>query len=69
MNELAAAASGVDAPMHKGMQDGSDRTNRFTTSEMAQTHRELAVAPDDWFGKGIHDEGPQPGPQLPARGP
>ena len=130
MNELAAAGSGVDAPMHKGMQarhssvkarraaalyhhvsssfvcrlqclrclsvwcpsdfaargprdgsvspslptptttqDGSDRTNRFTTSEMAQTHRELAVAPDDWFGKGIHDEGPQPGPQLPARGP
>ena len=32
---------------------------------MAQTHRELAVAPDDWFGKGIHDEGPTSGPQLP----
>jgi hypothetical protein len=36
------------------MQDLSQRTNRFTTTDKMEMHRKMAIAPADWFGKGIH---------------
>lgn len=66
----AAAASGVKGSMTSGMQDGLDRTNRFTTTELAATHRALAVPDSSFFAPGIHaeqvdEEGTAAGPMLP----
>ena len=72
--ELAGAASGVNATLARGMQDATTRTNKFTSVEMQNLHHKLAVPKDDWFGAGgIHaaeeDQvatlGPLP-PALPA---
>lgn len=53
--DLAAAAAGTSQNYYtSGMQDLSERTNRFTTTDKMEVHRKMAIAPADWFGKGIH---------------
>ena len=50
-SELAAAASGTQSFSYtSGIQDGTGaaRTNRFTSAEMAASHRKLLPG-DDWF--------------------
>mmetsp|Transcript_45312 Transcript_45312/g.98588 ORF Transcript_45312/g.98588 Transcript_45312/m.98588 type:complete len:334 (+) Transcript_45312:102-1103(+) len=64
---LAEAAAGVDSSYGKGMQDATERTNRFTSTDKAAIHRSLAVAPADWFGVGIHAAAAEP--ELPAHNP
>jgi len=51
--EMAATASGVT-----GAFTGEQKVNRFTSADKAAVHRSLAVAPDDWFGSGIHSTEP-----------
>lgn len=66
---LAASASGVNSTYGKGMQDATERVNKFTTADKAAAHRSLAVAPADWFGTGIHADAAEPGLPVPTSGP
>mmetsp|Transcript_4075 Transcript_4075/g.13175 ORF Transcript_4075/g.13175 Transcript_4075/m.13175 type:complete len:267 (+) Transcript_4075:981-1781(+) len=62
--EMAAAAAGQQVGFYtSGMQDASDRNNRFTSDDKVEAHRQMAIAPSDWFGSGIHggDEPAAPG--------
>lgn len=51
--ELAVAASGVNATLARGMQDATTRTNKFTSVEMQNLHHELAVPKDDWCASAV----------------
>jgi hypothetical protein len=53
--DLAAAAAGISRDYYtSGMQDLSQRTNRFTTTDKMEMHRKMAIVPANWFGTGIH---------------
>ena len=46
----AAVGSGAQAFSYtSGMNDGVARPNRFTSAEVAASHRKMAVPADDWF--------------------